>query len=361
MKQTIYNFGAGPAMLPMDVMVRAQAELLDWNSTGISVMEMSHRSPEFIRIAKQAEADLREILAIPDSYQVLFLSGGASTQFAMVPMNLLGNRARADYLHTGIWSGKALEEARRFAEVNIAASGKADNFMSIPDTTTWGLKADAAYLYYTANETIGGLEFHSIPDVGQVPLVTDMTSTILSRPLDVSRFGLIFAGAQKNIGPAGLTVIIVREDLVGMAGDNIPTLYDYATHVKSKSMYNTPPTYNWYIAGLVFQWIKQQGGLAVMAERSKIKSGKLYAAIDTSDFYHNPIDQGCRSRMNIPFTLADGSLEACFISEAKQAGLVALEGHRSVGGMRASLYNAMPEAGVDALIAFMADFEQRRT
>jgi phosphoserine aminotransferase len=359
MGQTIYNFGAGPAMLPKDVMERAQAELLDWNSTGISVMEMSHRSPEFINIAEQAEADLCEILAIPDSYEVLFLFGGASCQFAMVPMNLLGNRKGADYLYTGLWSAKALAEARRFCEVNIAVTGEADNFMSIPETETWKLDSDAAYVYYTANETIGGLEFHTIPEVGQVPLVTDMTSSFLSQPLDVSRFGLIFAGAQKNVGPAGLTVVIIREDLVGSAGDDIPTLYDYTTHVKSKCMYNTPPTYNWYMAGLVFQWIKKQGGLAGMVERNKIKSEKLYAAIDTSDYYHNPVTKSCRSRMNIPFTLVNEDRESDFLKEAKAAGLITLGGHRSVGGMRASLYNAMPEAGVDALIDFMADFEQR--
>lgn len=361
MKHTVFNFGAGPAMLPKEVMERAQAEMLDWNSTGISVMEMSHRSPEFIRIAEQAEADLREIMSIPESYKVLFLSGGASLQFAMVPMNLLGNRKGADYLHTGIWSGKALEEARHFGEMKLVASGKEYNFTSIPDRKKWELDTDAAYVYYTANETIGGLEFHEIPDVGQVPLVTDMTSSILSMPLDVTKFGLIFAGAQKNIGPAGLTVIIVREDLVHTPSANVPTLLAYETHIKSKCMYNTPPTYNWYMSGLVFQWIKDQGGLDAMAERSKSKSGKLYAAIDASEFYNNPISHDHRSRMNVPFTLADENLESSFISEARKAGLTALEGHRSVGGMRASLYNAMPETGVDALVAFMADFEQRYT
>jgi len=355
----VYNFSAGPAMLPEAVLERARAELLDWRGTGMSVMEMSHRGEEFVSIARQAEADLRRLMGIPDDYHVLFLQGGATSQFAMVPMNLLRGRGRADYIDTGLWSRKAIKEARRYCEVNVAASSEAEGYTTIPPRESWRLDPEAAYVHYTPNETIGGVEFHWIPDTGEVPLVADMSSTILSRPVDVSRFGLIYAGAQKNIGPAGLTVVIVRRDLVGETLPGTPTMLDYAAHAEAGSMLNTPPTFAWYLAGLVFQWLLEQGGLEAMAERNRRKAEKLYAAIDASGFYRNPVDPACRSWMNVPFTLADAALDATFLEEAKAAGLVALKGHRSVGGMRASIYNAMPEEGVDRLIEFMQDFERR--
>ncbi len=353
----VYNFGAGPAMLPREIMQLARAEFLDWHGTGMSLMEMSHRSDEFMSIATQTEADFREILDIPDNYKVLFLQGGASSQFAMVPLNLLADKNTADYFHTGIWSGKAVKEAERFCKVNVIAE-EDGQVMSIPEQKTWSLNLDAAYVYYTDNETISGVEFPSIPEVGDVPLVADMTSNLLSRPLNVSRYGVIFAGAQKNIGPSGLVIVIVREDLIGHAPKHIPSMYDYAVQAKNDSMINTPPTYSWYMSGLVLKWVKQQGGLKAMEKLSHIRSGKLYQAIDESDFYHNPVDPRYRSNMNVTFTLFDDSLDEKFVSEAKDHGLVALKGHRSVGGMRASMYNAMPEEGVDALIAFMQEFER---
>jgi phosphoserine aminotransferase len=355
----VYNFSAGPAVLPAEVLERARAEMTDWGGSGMSVMEMSHRSKEFMSIAAAAEQDLRELMAIPDNYKVLFLQGGASSQFAMVPLNLLRGNKTADYVNTGAWSKKAIAEAKRFCEVNVAASSEADNFTSVPAFDQWQRNTDAAYLHYTPNETIGGVEFDWIPETGDVPLAADMSSTILSRPVDVGRYGVIYAGAQKNIGPAGLTVVIVRDDLIGQAQPGTPTMFDYKTHADSGSMYNTPPTYGWYLAGLVFQWLKGLGGLEQMAQINRRKAAKLYAAIDASDFYRNPVQTDCRSWMNVPFTLADPELDATFLAQAKQAGLITLKGHRSVGGMRASIYNAMPEAGVDALIAFMAEFEKR--
>jgi phosphoserine aminotransferase len=355
----VYNFSAGPAMLPQEVLERAAAEMLDWQGSGMSVTEMSHRGKEFMSIAAQAEADLREVMNIPAGYKVLFLQGGASSQFAMVPMNLLGEKVKADYVNTGIWSKKAIAEGRRYGAVSVAASGEDAKFTTIPDQDQWQLDPDAAYVHYTPNETIGGVEFHWIPETGTVPLVADMSSTILSRPVDVSRFGVIYAGAQKNIGPAGLTVVIVREDLIGEPLPGTPTMFSYRTQAESESMYNTPPTYAWYLAGLVFDWIKRHGGLQAMEALNARKAAKLYAAIDTSGLYANPVDPACRSWMNVPFTLADAELDAKFLAEAKQGGLVTLKGHRSVGGMRASIYNAMPEAGVDALVQFMTDFEHR--
>ena len=355
----VYNFSAGPAMLPEEVLQQAREEMLDWQGSGMSVMEMSHRGKEFMSIAEQAEADLRELMDIPDNYKVLFLQGGASSQFAMVPMNLLRGKAKADYINTGAWSKKAIAEAKRFCEVNIAGSSEAEKFTTVPAQADLQLSGDAAYVHYTPNETIGGVEFPYVPETGEVPLVADMSSTILSRPIDVAKFGVIYAGAQKNVGPAGLTIVIVREDLIGQPLDGAPTMFDYKTHAEAGSMYNTPPTYAWYLAGLVFQWLKRNGGLAAMAEVNKRKAGKLYAAIDGSAFYANPVDPACRSWMNVPFTLANPELDATFLEEAKAAGLTTLKGHRSVGGMRASIYNAMPEAGVDALIDFMADFERR--
>lgn len=355
----VYNFSAGPAMLPREVMEQAASELVDWRGRGISVMEMSHRSKEFISISETAESDLREIMQIPNNYNVLFLQGGASSQFAMVPMNLLKDIGTADYFNTGSWSKKAISEAGRFCKVNVVASSETDNFTSIPPKSEWSLNPNAAYVHYTPNETIGGVEFHTIPEVGDVPLVADMSSNILSRSIDVSKFGIIYAGAQKNIGPAGLTVVIVRNDLIGKEISGTPTMFSYETHAKARSMYNTPPTYSWYIAGLVFKWIKRKGGLEAIADINRRKADKLYNAIDGSDFYSNPVGKDFRSRMNIPFTLSDPSLDGKFLEQAREADLITLKGHRSVGGMRASIYNAMPEEGVDALIAFMEDFEKK--
>ncbi len=354
----VYNFSAGPAVLPEEVLNQAREEILDWRGSGMSVMEMSHRGKEFVAIAEQAETDLRELLAIPNHYKVLFLQGGASSQFAMAPMNLLRGKNKADYINTGQWSKKAIAEAKRYATVNVAASSENDHFTSAPPQSEWHLDPQAAYVHYTPNETIGGVEFQWIPDSGAIPLIADMSSTLLSRPIDVSKYGLIYAGAQKNIGPAGLTVVIVREDLIGQPLPATPTMFDYQTHAKEASLYNTPPTYAWYLAGLVFAHLKRLGGLAAMAERNRRKAEKLYAAIDTSGFYKNPVRRDSRSWMNIPFTLADAALDEPFLKGAKSAGLIALKGHRSVGGMRASIYNAMPEQGVDALIAYMADFQQ---
>jgi phosphoserine aminotransferase len=359
-----YNFSAGPAMLPEPVLRRAQEEMLDWHGSGMCVAEMSHRGKEFMSIAEQAERDLRELLAVPDGYKVLFLQGGASSQFAMVPMNLLRGASpverKADYLKTGSWSKKAIAEAQCFGAVHVTASTEQDRtFTRAPMQDELDLSADAAYLHYTPNETIEGVEFPYVPETS-VPLVADMSSTILSRPIDVSRYGVIYAGAQKNIGPAGLTIVIVREDLIGQPIDGTPTMFDYKTHGDNDSMYNTPPTYAWYLAGLVFQWLKDLGGLEGMAAINRRKAEKLYAAIDGSDFYTNPVEPASRSWMNVPFTLADPNLDDAFLAGAKQAGLLTLKGHRSVGGMRASIYNAMPEEGVDALIAFMGEFERTR-
>jgi len=346
-------------MLPAAVMEKAQQEMLDWHGSGMSVMEMSHRGPEYTSIAHQAEADLRELMAIPDDYAVLFLQGGASSQFSMIPMNLLRGKTKADYFNTGAWSKKAISEAKKYCDVNIVTDSSDNNFTSIADKSTWQFSADAAYVHYTVNETIHGLEFDDIPESGDIPLVADLSSTILSRPIDVSRFALIYAGAQKNIGPAGLCIVIVRRDLLGHTVDNTPTMFDYQTHDQNDSMYNTPATYSWYLAGLVFDWLKQQGGLKAMAEINQRKQEKLYKAIEKSDFYQNPVDERYRSWMNIPFTLTDANLDAQFLAEAKAAGLLTLKGHKTVGGMRASIYNAMPEAGVNALISFMSEFENK--
>ncbi|MFU8838117.1 MAG: 3-phosphoserine/phosphohydroxythreonine transaminase [Thiohalomonadaceae bacterium] len=355
----VFNFSAGPAMLPQAVIEQARDELLDWHGSGMSVMEMSHRGKEYMSIAEQAEADLREVMQIPANYKVLFLQGGASSQFAMVPMNLLRGKTKADYLNTGDWSKKAIAEGKRYCELNIAADTAEGNFTRAPAQAELKLSTDAAYVHYCPNETIRGVEFPYIPETGDIPLVADMSSTILSRPIEVSRFGVIYAGAQKNIGPAGLTVVIVREDLIGQTIAGTPTMFDYKIHMENDSMYNTPATYSWYLSGLVFAWLKKNGGLEKMAETNQRKAAKLYAAIDGSDFYANPVEITSRSWMNVPFTLADAELDASFLSEAKKEGLVTLKGHRSVGGMRASIYNAMPEEGVDALVAFMADFEKR--
>jgi phosphoserine aminotransferase len=355
----VFNFSAGPAVLPEEVLKQAASEMTDWCGSGMSVMEMSHRGKEFVSIAEKAEADLREIMDIPSNYKVLFLQGGATSQFAMVPMNLLMGKKNADYINTGQWSKKAISEARRFCNVNVVATSEANNFTAIPPQSEWILNPDAAYVHYTPNETIGGVEFHNIPETGNIPLIADMSSTILSRPVDVSKFGLIYAGAQKNIGPAGLTIVIIREDMIGEPASGTPLMLSYKTHADNGSMYNTPPTYAWYIAGLVFEWIKKKGGLKALAGINKRKADKLYTAIDNSDFYKNPVDEKCRSWMNVPFILKNPELDKTFIEESKKAGLVALKGHRSVGGMRASIYNAMPEEGVDALISFMEEFKKK--
>lgn len=361
----VINFSAGPAALPESVLRRAAEEMLDWHGTGVSVMEMSHRSAAFQSIYTQAEADFRELLGVPSNYRILFMQGGAIAENAIIPLNLLGEKRVADYLVTGSWSVKSQKEARKFAEVNIVASSEASGFTTIPAMETWQLSADPAYLFLCSNETIGGVEFAFDPDLGQLgradlPLVADVSSNILSRPMDVSRYGLIFGGAQKNIGPAGLTFVIVREDLLGKAHQDCPSAFDYKLVADNESMYNTPPTYAIYIAGLVFQWLRAQGGLEAMAERNAAKAELLYSTIDTSGFYENRIDPACRSRMNVPFLLKDDALNSVFLEESAAAGLVQLKGHKSVGGMRASIYNAMPMSGVEALVEFMRDFEQRK-
>ncbi|GLQ30764.1 3-phosphoserine/phosphohydroxythreonine transaminase [Litoribrevibacter albus] len=352
-----YNFCAGPAALPEEVLFQAQEEIANWHGVGCSVMEMSHRSDEFVSIADEATQDFKDLLAIGDDYEVLFVQGGASSQFSMVPLNLLSDKTTADYVNTGQWSKKAISEAKRYCDVNVVASSEAENFTTVPDFDQWALSKDAAYLHYTPNETIGGVEFDFIPNV-DAPLVADYSSSILSEPLDVSKFGLIYAGAQKNIGPAGLTIVIVRKDLLGKAKDFTPTMFDYQVHAKAGSMNNTPPTYAWYLSGLVFKWLKRQGGLKEMAEINKRKADKLYGYIDQSDFYSNPVDPRYRSRMNVPFVLADDQLDSKFLQKAEEARLLNLAGHRSVGGMRASIYNAVPERAVDALIDFMKAFEK---
>ncbi len=357
---TIYNFSAGPAVLPKEVLQQAQAELLDWHGSGMSVMEMSHRGKEYMSIQAEAEKDLRELLAIPANYKVLFLQGGASQQFAMVPMNLLRGKTSADYVNTGEWSKKAISEAKKFGSVNVVATGADKNFSYAPSFATWQRDPNAAYLHYTPNETIGGVEFNWLPESGDVPLVADMSSNILSRPVDVSKYGLIYAGAQKNIGPAGLAVVIVRDELIGQVLPGTPTMLDYKTHADNDSMYNTPPTYGIYIAGLVFQMLKRQGGLAQMEKTNIAKANLVYGAIDASNgFYNCPVAKTDRSRMNVPFTLKDAALDGDFLKQADARGLLQLKGHRSVGGMRASIYNAMPLAGVQALVNFMNDFAKQ--
>ncbi|MGQ7242440.1 3-phosphoserine/phosphohydroxythreonine transaminase [Salinicola sp. V024] len=375
----LHNFCAGPAAMPTAVLERAREEMLDYRGQGASVMEMSHRSPTFEAIAAQAEQDFRDLLAIPDNYRVLFMQGGATMQFACVPLNLLGPGGSPNYLDTGIWSGKAIKEAEHLDLANkhldlanehlagphIAGSTRGNGYVHVPRPDEIALSADAAYLHYCHNETIGGLAYDYVPQVdganGEVPLVCDMSSSILSTPLDVSRYGVIYAGAQKNIGPAGITVVIVRDDLLERALPQTPSLLGWKVYADNDSMINTPPTYAWYLAGLVFQWLKHDiGGLDEMETINRRKCEALYAAIDTSDFYANPIDPVNRSIMNVPFTLADESLNSVFLSEAESAGLLNLKGHRSVGGMRASLYNAVSEADVQALITFMQDFERRR-
>jgi len=356
--ERLYNFSAGPAVLPREVLEQARDELVNWQGCGMSVMEMSHRGKEYMGIQAQAEADLRELMGIPTNYKVLFLQGGASSQFAMVPMNLYRGKASADFLNTGEWSKKAIKEAKKYGAVNVVASSEDKNFSYAPTQDAWKLDPNAAYVHYTPNETIGGVEIFWTPQTGDVPLVADMSSTILSRPIDVSKFGLIYAGAQKNIGPAGLTLVIVREDLIGQVVSGTPTMFDYKTHSENDSMYNTPPTYGIYIAGLVFKLLKAKGGLVAMEQTNRLKAGLLYDYLDATDFYNSPVARENRSLMNIPFTLKDAALDEDFLKGAKARNLVQLKGHRSVGGMRASIYNAMPVEGVQALVNYMKEFEK---
>ncbi|MEZ7985313.1 MAG: 3-phosphoserine/phosphohydroxythreonine transaminase [Pseudomonadales bacterium] len=351
----LFNFCAGPAALPEAVLSQAQSELLDWRSKGLSVMEMSHRSAEFVEIAETAEADLRELMNISDDYAVLFLQGGATQQFSAAPLNLLGDKTTANYVNTGQWSKKAIKEAKRYCDVKVVASSEDNNFASIPAFDTWDIDENAAYLHYTPNETIGGVEFFWTPEVS-MPIVADMSSTILSRPIDVNKFGVIYAGAQKNIGPSGLTIVLVRKDLLGKASPLAPSMLDYKVHADAGSMSNTPPAYGWYMAGLVFKWLKEQGGLTAIEAMNRRKYEKLYGFIDANDFYANPVELQSRSSMNVPFTVGDSSLDKLFLQQSEQAGLLNLKGHRSVGGMRASIYNAVSETAVDALISFMDDF-----
>ena len=355
-----YNFSAGPATLPESVLLQAQAEMLDWHGVGASIVELSHRGPEFMEVASEAEADLRTLMSIPDDYALLFLAGGATTAQALIPLNFAAPGQVADYVVTGHWGKTALKQARPYVAANVAANGEAGGFRDIPARADWQLSADAAYVHYTANETIHGVEFRDIPDTGDVPLVADFSSSIVSEPLDISRFGVIYAGAQKNLGPVGISVVIVRRDLLERSGQPRAEIFDYRAHLKGESMLNTPPTWNWYLAGLVFKWMLAEGGVVEFARRNARKSALLYEVIDGSGgFYRNEVATSVRSRMNVPFFLRDDALDKPFLAQAQDAGLISLKGHRALGGMRASIYNAMPEAGVQALAAFMRDFQQR--
>ncbi len=359
MSKRQFNFCAGPAALPTAVLERAQAELLDWQGRGVSVMEMSHRHPAYMAMVADAETKLRQLMGIPENYKVLFLQGGATAQFALLPLNLLGQKTSADYIDTGIWSTKAIDAMAPYAKAKVVASSQSNNHLQVPTQAQLELNADAAFVHYCPNETIGGLAFDYVPSTGNVPLVADMSSTILSEPIDVSQFGVIYAGAQKNIGPAGLTLVIVREDLLGQARDDTPRPFNYALQAANDSMLNTPPTYSWYLAGLVFDWLLERGGVSAMAQLNQTKAQTLYQAIDSSRLYSNNIAVANRSKMNVTFSLADAALNAQFLSESEAGGLLNLKGHRSVGGMRASIYNAVPLEAITALVAFMQDFEQR--
>ncbi|WP_299946035.1 3-phosphoserine/phosphohydroxythreonine transaminase [uncultured Microbulbifer sp.] len=355
-----FNFSAGPGPLPEPVLHQAQQELLDWRGLGCSVMEVSHRTAEFIAVAERAEQDLRDLLSIPDNYKVLFLQGGATAQFGAVPWNLFGSGPKkADYIHSGHWAAKAIKEARRYGEVTVVASSEDRNFSYTPAEDSWQQSAEAAYLHYTPNETIGGVEFDYVPEV-DCPLVADMSSSILSRPIPVDKFGVIYAGAQKNMGPSGIAVALVREDLLNRAMENIPRSLSWKVAADASSMDNTPPTFAWYLSGLVFQWLKAQGGVEAMARLADKKSALLYEFLDRSAFFSSPVERGSRSSMNVPFVLADERLDKAFLKAAGEAGLLGLKGHRSVGGMRASLYNAVPLEAVEVLVAFLSDFEARQ-
>jgi phosphoserine aminotransferase len=354
----VYNFSAGPSAFPESVLQQAQQEMLEWRDSGMSVMEMSHRGKHFSIIAEELESDLRSLLAVPENYKVLFLQGGASGQFSLIPQNILNGKTKACYLKTGAWSEKAIKDAGAYCDVVISGSSEDTKFTTIPDASSWAIDSQAAYLHYTSNETIHGVEFQSCPDSKGLPLVSDMSSNILSRKIDVSQYGLIYAGTQKNMGPAGVTVVIVRDDLVGHAPKTVPPVFNYAEQAKNQSMLNTPATYSWYLCGLVLKWLKEQGGVEGIEQRNIAKAARLYQAIDQSALYSNPVEAASRSRMNVPFILSDESLDKPFLAAAEANGLFELKGHRSVGGMRASIYNAMPEAGVQALIDFMAEFER---
>lgn len=354
----VYNFSAGPSTLPASVLKQAQAEMLNWQGSGMSVMEMSHRGAEFMSIAKALHDDLRELMAIPDNYKILFLQGGATAQFSFIPANILEGKQKACYINTGAWSERAIKSAKSYCDVIISASAEANNFTSIPERASWNIDDQAAYLHYTSNETIHGVEFQNIPEVGDLPLVADMSSNILSRSIDVSKFGIIYAGTQKNMGPAGAVLVIVRDDLIGKTQKGLPDIFNYEKQAKQESMLNTPATYTWYLVGLVLQWVKAQGGIAVLEQMNQRKATKLYSAIDQSTLYSNPVAVADRSRMNVPFILADKELDKAFLDTTKEQGFLSLKGHRSVGGMRASIYNAMLESGVDALIELMAEFER---
>lgn len=357
----VYNFSAGPAMLPEEVLLQAQSELLDWHGTGMSIMELGHRGAEFKQVAEQSEADLRELLSIPNNYHVLFLTGGATAQFAMVPLNLMARNKKADYIDTGIWSKKAIDEAKRYGEVNVAAKLDIKNdLVCIPSQKEWHLHSDAAYVHYTPNETIEGVEFHWVPNTGDIPLVADMSSNILSKPININDYGIIYAGAQKNLGQAGVTLVIVRDDLVHQSLPGTPTLYQYKVQADNNSLYNTSPTFSWYIAGLTLAWMKRQGGVKHFAELNRRKADLLYSFIDANrEFYRNNVAKECRSNMNVPFNLPSDELTTAFLDQATAVGLTKLKGHRLSGGVRASIYNAMPEAGVLALLDFMRDFAKR--
>lgn len=359
--QRKYNFGAGPGTLPQEVLEQVQNELLDWQGTGVSVMELGHRTTEFTeRVLMPAINELKELMTIPDNYKIVYITGGASTQFAMTPLNLLNNKTQADYFYTGIWSQKAIAEAKRYCQVNIALNAESNGFTEIPSPAQLNLSPQSAYVHYTPNETINGLEFHWVPDTDTIPLVADMSSNILSRPIDIKRYGVIYAGAQKNMGPSGITVAIIREDLIGNAMNSTPTLYNYKTYTENNSLYNTPATFAIYVTGLVFAWLRKQGGVKAIAEINQRKANKLYQVIDASNgFYINQINQNCRSRMNVVFNLPNENLVKLFLKETAETGLLYLKGHKAVGGIRASLYNAMPENGVDTLVDFMSDFMKR--
>jgi phosphoserine aminotransferase len=354
----VFNFSPGPAVLPLEVLEQARDELLDWQHSGMSVMEISHRSKGFVQVASEAEADLRDLLSIPRNYKVLFMQGGASAQFSLVPLNLATPQSTVDYVNTGHWSQRAIAEAGRYCKVHVAGDA-GDDYTRVPPQSELRFSADAAYAHYTPNETIGGVEFGYVPDTRRVPLVADMSSSILSRPIDVSKFGMIYAGSQKNIGPSGLVVAIVRDDLIGHARTETPRVFDYKAIADNQSMLNTPPTFAWYMAGLVFKWLKRAGGLAAVGERNRVKAQTLYAAVDASQLYKNTVAKDARSWMNVTFTLNKPELDAAFLTETAAAGLHGLKGHRVSGGMRASIYNAMPLAGVEALIAFMREFERK--
>lgn len=356
----VHNFSAGPATLPEPVLQQARDELLDWRGVGASIVELSHRGPEFMEVAAEAEADLRRLVSVPDDYAVLFLAGGATTAQALIPLNIAAPGQRADYVITGHWGKTAVKQARPYVDAHIAASSEADGYRDIPPSRSWEMSPDAAFVHVTANETIHGVEFRDIPEIGDVPLVADFSSSIASEPMDVTRFGVIYAGAQKNLGPVGVSVVIIRRDLLDRAGQPRADIFDYRSHVKGESMLNTPPTWNWYLAGLVFKWMLAEGGVEEFARRNARKAAMLYAAIDGSGgFYRNEVAPGVRSRMNVPFFLHDAALDKAFLAESVQAGLIGLKGHRALGGMRASIYNAMPEAGVRALVDFMDDFRRR--